>query len=254
MIDIHCHILPSVDDGAGSLQDSIEMARAAADQGITAIIATPHNKNGKYDTPKEIVEEKVHLLNKELNYLSIPITIFQGHETRIFGELLEEFQAGNLLTLNGSNYFFIEFPSQHVPRYASQMIYDLKLEGITPIIVHPERNHELIEDPDRLYKLVEKGALTQVTAASVTGHFGKKIKKFSNQLIEHNLTHFIASDAHNTTSRGFHLRGAYETVEKEFGTSHRFMLQENTELLMDNKSIFPEFPERIKTKKFLGLF
>ncbi|WP_066175311.1 tyrosine-protein phosphatase [Bacillus marinisedimentorum] len=254
MIDIHCHILPSVDDGASSMTDSIEMARAAADQGITAIIATPHNKNGKYDTPIEIVEEKVHALNKELNHHSIPITVFPGHETRIFGEMLEEYRAGNVLTLNGSQYVFIEFPSQHVPRYAGQMIYDLKLEGLSPIIVHPERNQELISDPDRLYKLVEKGALTQVTAASVTGHFGKKIKKFTNQLIEHNLTHFIASDAHNTSSRGFHLRDAYETVEKEFSISYRYMFEENTTLLMDNKAIFPEFPERIKKKKFLGIF
>ena len=99
----------------------------------------------------------------------------------------------------------IEFPSSHLPRYANKLLFDLQVQGIVPIIVHPERNREIMENPDRLYNLVKEGALSQLTGTSVTGKMGKKIQKFSFDLIQTNLTHFIASDAHNTTTRPFDL-------------------------------------------------
>jgi protein-tyrosine phosphatase len=105
-----------------------------------------------------------------------------------------------------------------------------------------------------LYRLVKDGALTQVTASSITGHFGKKVKKFSLELVENNLTHFIASDAHNTTTRASRLRKAYEEVENEFGINQRYLLQENAEYLVNGENVVIEIPERVKKKKFLGLF
>ncbi len=255
MIDIHCHILPGIDDGPQTLEEALEMAKFATDGGITTIIATPHHLNGRYENVRNDIFIAVDQLNEALRAAQIPLTVLPGQEIRIHGEMVENIEKGEILTLNNSNqYVFVELPSNHVPRYTNQLLYDMQLIGITPIIVHPERNVEIIETPDLLYNLVQNGALTQVTAASVTGRFGKKIRKFTNELIEHRLAHFIASDAHNLTSRSFHLREAYEMVEKEQGTNMRYFFQENTELLVEGKFVMREQPERIKRKKFFGIF
>ncbi|MEI4829857.1 CpsB/CapC family capsule biosynthesis tyrosine phosphatase [Bacillus sp. FJAT-53711] len=255
MIDLHCHILPGVDDGAKTAADSVEMAKAAVAEGIHTIVATPHHQNGKY------VNERMHILHqvKQLNGLlqekDINLTVLPGQEVRLYGEMLKDYENNKIVTLNETNkYILIEFPSNHVPRYAEQMLYELRVKGIIPIIVHPERNAELIEHPDKLYNLVSKGVLTQVTAGSLLGNFGKKIKKFSLQLIEHNLTHMIASDAHNTTTRGFHLQAGYDVIKKEFGTNTLMHFKENPYLFISGKSIYKEDPEQIRRKKIFGIF
>ena len=255
MIDIHCHVLPGVDDGAKDLNSSLDMARHAVEEGITTIIATPHYKNGNYENTKQQIVQHVTKLNETLTDENIPLTILPGQEPRIYGELLQDFETGQILTLNNmGKYIFVELPSGHVPRYTEQLLFDIELKGLTPIIVHPERNQEIIEHPNILYQLVKKGALTQITASSLTGHFGKKIKKFSLQIIDANLTHFVASDAHNLSGRTFRMREAYEVIEKEYGVNGVYLFTENAELLVDGKTVYKDVPERVKKKKFLGLF
>lgn len=255
MVDLHCHILPGIDDGAQTVTDSLAMAQQAVSEGIHTVVATPHHQNGKYVNERTPIIHHVKQLNDELQQHNIPLTILPGQEVRLYGDLLEDYEAGKIVTLNETNkYIFIEFPSNHVPRYAEQLLYELRVKGMIPIIVHPERNAELIERPDKLYNLVNKGALTQVTAGSLLGKFGKKIKKFSLQLVEHNLTHMVASDAHNTTSRGFHLAESYELIEKEFGMNVMSDLKENPYLLISGKAIYKEDPEQIRRKKLFGIF
>ncbi|MEK5250012.1 CpsB/CapC family capsule biosynthesis tyrosine phosphatase [Bacillus sp. FSL R9-9530] len=255
MIDLHCHILPGIDDGAQTVTDSLAMAQKAVEEGIHTIVATPHHQNGKYTNERTSIIHQVKQLNDELQQNEIPLKILPGQEVRLYGDLLEDYGAGKIVTLNETNkYILIEFPSNHVPRYAEQLLYELRVKGMIPIIVHPERNAELIERPDKLYNLVSKGALTQVTAGSLLGKFGKKIKKFSLQLVEHNLTHMIASDAHNTTSRGFHLAESYELIGKEFGMNVMSDLKENPYLLISGKAIYKEDPELIRRKKLFGIF
>ncbi|PAV31100.1 tyrosine protein phosphatase [Virgibacillus profundi] len=254
MIDIHSHILPGVDDGAKTEEDSIAMAKAAVEQGIQAIIATPHHKNGKYENDRETILSNVAILNELFANENIPLTVIPGQETRINGEMIEDINNGTLLALNDTKYLFVEFPSGEVPRYSGKMLFDIQVAGYTPIIVHPERNRSLIEDPSKLYDFVRKGALTQVTAASVVGKFGKNIQKFSQQLIEANLTHFIASDAHNTTTRGFCMDEAMHEIKRQFGSDYFYMFLENSQLLIDNMNVNKMEPGMIKKKKFLGLF
>lgn len=255
MIDIHCHILSGIDDGAKDLNDSLALAKAAVIEGIHTIIATPHHKNGSYENPKPFILEKVEELNQLLQSENIPLTILPGQEPRIFGELLEDYRNGEILTLaNGGQYVFVELPSGHVPRYTEQLLFDIQMSGLTPIIVHPERNQEMIENPDLLYQLVKRGALTQITASSTAGYFGKKIKKFSLQLIEANLTHFIASDAHNLENRSFKMVEAFAEIEKKYGNDMVYLFTENAELLVEGKAVYKEPPIRTKSKKFLGIF
>jgi protein-tyrosine phosphatase len=255
MIDIHCHIIPNIDDGAKHLTESVEMANQAVKEGITHIIATPHHKNGKYNNTKEEIYKYVTQLNSVLESRQIDLTILPGQETRIYGEILEDYDRGEILTLNNTGkYLFVELPSNHVPRYTQQLLYDIQLQGITPIIVHPERNSEIIENPEILYNLVKKGVCTQVTATSLVGGFGKKIKKFSYELIESNQTHFIASDAHGLKTRNFNMQKAFTLIDNDFGSSMRYYFMENAEYLVNGEGLMIDPPERIKKKKFLGIF
>ena len=255
MIDIHSHILFGVDDGAQTVEDSIAMARQAVEQGITAVFATPHHRNGKYTNEKNSILPKVEELNAALVQEGISLEVLPGQECRIFGELVEDYQKGEILTLNdGGKYVLIEFSSSHVPMYASQLLYNIQFEGIIPIIVHPERNSHFIERPESLSEFVEKGALVQLTAASVTGAFGKKIQKFSTQLLEANLVHFVASDAHNTTSRNNRMKEAFEVIAKNFDSSYVDYLQKNAELLVRSEYIPTRPIQPIKRKRLLGMF
>lgn len=254
MIDIHSHILPGIDDGAQTEADSIAMAKQAVEQGIHTVIATPHHKNGRYENIRDNIVKYTHILNELLKQKEIPLTLLPGQETRINGEMIEDLTNGNLLPLNDSIYLFVELPSASVPRYTSQMLYDIQMAGYIPIIVHPERNRELIDNPNLLYELVSKGALTQVTAGSLTGRFGKKIETFSHELIEANLTHFVASDAHNTASRKFNLQAALEIIQSNYGVDTYFMFHENSQLLIDGMNVNKMEPYRIKKKRFFGLF
>jgi len=183
----------------------------------------------------------------------LPLTVLPGQETRINGDMVERLKKNELVPLNNSKYVFVEFPSNHVPHYTSQLFFDMQVAGYKPVIVHPERNSMIIQDPDKLYRLVKNGALTQVTAASIVGMFGKKIQKFSLDLLEHNLTHFIASDAHNTNTRGFHMDKAYNQIKQIFGSGMVLDFMENTERLVNGQSVVGDQPVRIKQKKLFGL-
>ena len=255
MIDIHSHILPRFDDGAVNEEESIAMAREAVRQGITTIVASPHHRNGKYNNNRTEVLNHTEIMNQLFVQEGIPLKVLPAQEVRIFGELLEEYEAGDVLSINDDGkYMLIEFPSASVPRYAEKLLTDLQFERITPIIVHPERNQELMENPSLLYNLVKKGCITQVTAASVAGMFGKKVQKFTFSLIEANLTHLIASDAHNLSSRSFYMDVAFNTIEKKYGYDTVDLFLSNAEAVVNGKGITKDMPERIKTKKFLGIF
>src|SRR5699024_5117646 len=149
---------------------------------------------------------------------------------------------------------FVEFPSNHVPRYAKQMLFDIQVAGYVPVIVHPERNSAIIQHPSILHEFVQKGALTQLTAASLAGKFSKNIQKFSHQLVEANLTHFLASDAHNTTTRSFVMDEAFQELSEQHGNEMTYLFMENAQLLIDGQNVNKDEPQLIKKKKFLGLF
>lgn len=168
--------------------------------------------------------------------------------------MLEDLENGELLPLNDSSYIFIELPDDSVPRYTKQMLFDIQVTGYMPIIVHPERNQELIEHPHKLYDFVSTGALTQITAGSVLGKFGKNIQKFTHELIDANLTYFIASNAHNTISRKFWMKEVFQEVRDIYNIDTYYMFVENSQLLVDNMNINRSELSMVRKKKFLSLF
>lgn len=255
MIDIHSHILYGVDDGAKTVKDSLDMAREAFKQGIKTIYATPHHLNEQFKNEAEEIKAAVELFNNLLKNHLINLTVRPGQEIRINGEILEHLKEGTALTLGDEGtYLLIELPANHVPAYTSNLLFDLQVEGFKPIIVHPERNSEIIQKPGILYELVKGGALTQVTAASVAGKFGKKLQKFSLDLIESNLTHFIASDAHNVSNRSFWMDDASKVIEQTFGIDTIYYLRENAEILAANEMVIGDQPQRIRSKRKFKLF
>jgi len=256
MIDIHCHVLPGIDDGAKDEADAIAMAQQAVNSGISTVIATPHHKNRTYENEKSFIQKDVLRLNQLFEESNIPLDVLAGQEVRIFGEIVEDFEKGEIQTLNDSKYLLLEFPSDSVPQYAEQLIFDIQRAGMTPVIAHPERNRDLYTDPNRLYELISQGALAQLTSGSLSGVFGKEINQVSHQMLEHNLVHFIASDAHNVDTRNFEtLKEAYDVIKQSYGAIIQYSLEENAQYLIHNENINQNEPMRIqKKKKFFGLF
>lgn len=254
MIDIHSHILPAVDDGSKSTAESLLMLEAAINTGIHTIVATPHY-NYKYTNNKAKILAEVEKLNQKIKTNNLNINILPGQEVRIYGELIEDYESEKLLTIadNGS-YMLVELPFKQVPYFTDNLLYNIELHGIKPIIAHPERNSEFLENPEKLYNLVTKGALTQLTTSSLLGYFGKSIQKFSHQLIKANLVHTIATDAHNVSNRSFNMSEAYEEIMKKHGKDYVTHFKENAQFIIEGKSIDTWQPHSPTKKKFFKLF
>ncbi|KQL42441.1 tyrosine protein phosphatase [Bacillus sp. FJAT-25509] len=254
MIDLHCHILPGLDDGPITMEDSINMARAAVDNGIHTIVASPHHQNGRYNTDRKKILEKVEELNYVLKQKAIPLTILPGQEVRLYGELIQDFELNRIVSINdGRRYLLCELPSSHIPHFTKKLFYEMQANRIIPILVHPERNKVLINEPDILFEFVQKGILTQLTASSITGTFGKRIQKFAFKCIDANWVHTIASDAHNTKNRNFELLDAYGIIREKYGIETEFLMRENAQSIVNGDILYPEQPFKIKQNIFSRL-
>jgi protein-tyrosine phosphatase len=219
MIDLHCHILPGIDDGARSLEESLSMARTAVKDGLHTIVATPHTLNGIYLNPAKRVTSLVAALQKILTENHIELRLFAGSEVHLCPQMVKRIKSGEAATINnGRKYILLELPVQTIPKGLKNEIFSLKLSGITPIIAHPERNTIIQHDPDILYELVSMGALSQVTAMSVTGGFGELARQSAEALLSHRLAHIIASDAHSADGRPPVLSYAVEDATEILGS------------------------------------
>ena len=213
MIDIHSHILPEIDDGPNSLSGSVEYVKMAYEEGITVMFATPHAMDGVYQcTPKQILFQ-CFLLGQELKKKKIPVTIMPGSEIRLSYDVVSQYEKKNLVLLNNSdNYILLELPPVFILEGVLHIIDLFVDRGITTIIAHPERNTTIIKNPDVLSRLIYGGALMQITAMSLMGNFGKRIRKISETMVKNNTVTFIASDIH--PGRKFMMQDAYKKTSK----------------------------------------
>jgi len=190
MIDIHCHILPGVDDGAPDMETSIAMARIAAKDGIHTIIATPHLASATFS--KEKLLEAVAQLNTTLLHQNIPLTVLFGAEVQAHIAL----SIADRFCLAGSSFLLVEFPHSYLPIDATELISALTKRSITPIIAHPERNIQIGREPWRLNTLLGIGAKIQITAESITGKMGMAAKNCAEYLLQNGHVHYLATDSH----------------------------------------------------------
>ena len=206
MIDIHLHILPGVDDGPTTLQESLALAQALVREGVHEAIATPHSNDEYPHYSAANISARVNDLQQALDQQNIPLRLFAGHEVLIRPGLVEDIQAGRVATLNGSRYLLLELWNTMWLPETEQVIFELQAQGIVPIIAHPERYSTLQKDPTRLAALIQQGALTQLTASSVLGMHGNIVRRVAETFVKQGFIHCIASDAH-----GMHTRQPYIT-------------------------------------------
>ncbi|MDN4495153.1 tyrosine-protein phosphatase [Ureibacillus aquaedulcis] len=254
MIDMHSHILWNVDDGPKTLEESLALLEQAEKEGITDMISTSHSQHPQFDAKLEIVNEQIPQLQQELAKREITLTLHRGHEVRLTENLISLLQTGQVHTLANSSYLLLELPSSHVPNYTKSIIEALLIEGITPIIAHPERNKGISEKPARLERLIRQGAVAQITAGSLAGHFGKSVQKLSLELVRANLVHTYGSDVHNLSSRPFLFEEGLRFLEKKKEIDSINMLLHNNRRILENERFILFEPEEIKEKKWWKLF
>jgi protein-tyrosine phosphatase len=214
MVDIHCHILPSIDDGAKSMEVSVQMAEIAIQDGITHVIATPHS-NAEYTFRPELVFQLRNELQKKMGGRLILAT---GCDFHLSYENLADIQVNKTkYTLNQKNYLLVEFADFAIPPNIDDTLHNLHLLGLHPIITHPERNGLIRHQPEKLWRWMRQGCYVQVTAQSLLGRFGKDTAKIVLDWLDHERIHFIATDAHSVTGRPLKLREAYDVVAKRRG-------------------------------------
>ena len=255
MVDLHCHLLPGVDDGSKNMEISLRLAREATENGVTHALLTPHHMNGRYVNHKQDVIQLTKKFQEQINARGIPLTVFPGQEVRINGRLLEALDKDDILFADtAGKYIILEFPDDDVPYYTAQMIFGLQQRGIIPIIVHPERNTKIITEPDIIYRLLENGCLSQITASSYVGTFGKKIERFSRQLIEAGQGYVFASDAHDLPGRKYEMRQAFEKMDHEFGRRMSEQYQQNARSIINGENVPINEIKKVKNKKRFWLF
>ena len=212
MIDLHSHVLPGLDDGASSLDESVEIARSAAIDGTRCIAATPHVRDDYPTTPAEM-ESLVEAVQEAVDAAGVGIKILPGGEIDL--DRLDDLSADDLRRFGlGGNprYVLLEFPYRGWPRGVEGRIAALARAGFVPVIAHPERNREVQADPQRLDALVHVGCLIQVTAASLDGRLGRSSAACGRELVDTGLAHLLASDAHLPEVRQVGLSAAVRAV------------------------------------------
>lgn len=259
IIDIHNHLLVGVDDGPRNIDEMIELLKQAKEQGIEGVIVTPHHLHPRYENQFPKVERLLKELIENPEVKEIGIDLYPGQEIRITDDVLTDdvltdIDNKDIQGLHHSKYILIELPSDYVPTFTTRLIYEIQNKGFVPIIVHPERNKAIAKDINLLFELINIGALSQITASSLTGDFGRNVQKTSIEMIEHRLIHFIASDAHHAEKRPFGFDKLYTTPKIKHLKRDIEDLLSNNESIINNENILTQKPLKYERKKFLGLF
>ena len=243
-IDIHCHVLPDVDDGPRTMEASLEMLKVAAGDGISTIVATPHRLDGVYDCSHEMVQRRLAELRRAASEAGIPIELLPGADVHLHEDLVELVRRDPSLTLCGQGkYLMLEMPADSIPFEMPQMVFRLLVLGVVPIISHPERNARVRERPQQLLNLVRQGALVQVTAASLLGECGRRVRECTRRLLQHGAVHFIATDAHDAEVRAPLLAEAVRVCEEWVGTDETLKLVvDNPRAAVTGETIDPGVP------------
>jgi protein-tyrosine phosphatase len=241
MVDIHCHILPGLDDGADTLETSIQMAESAIADGITHVVGTPH-ANSQYKFDPEIIRQRRDELQAAIGDR---LKLATGCDFHLNFENLQDLEKNpQKYTINQKNYLLVEFADFSIPPSMDDTMHRLHLIGLSPIITHPERNAMLRTKPERMLRWLHQGCYVQITAQSILGRFGTSAQQRAEQWLDEDRVHFIASDAHNLKGRPLQLREAYDAVAQRRGEQvARALFHENPLAAFEGRSL-PYEPEQ----------
>lgn len=237
IIDIHSHILPGIDDGAGDIMESRKMLDIVLKEGISAIITTPHFECGM--DPALMKKRKVSFdsLSHYIQEANLPVTLYPGNELFYSEGIIDALSGGEALTLNQTRYVLVEFPIYEEFSYIRRAVQKLRYAGYMPILAHVERYENVLKE-ERLSELVAMGAYIQVNASSMSGRAGWQRKRFLLKLLQHDLIHFIGTDAHGWEHRRPNIQECLTYIEKKAGKEClQRVTEENPEKLLRGEYI-----------------
>ena len=244
MFDLHAHILPGIDDGARTPKETMEMSRVAARCGTKTILATPHRK----DVTENWSVEYLHRLIADMNALNreqgVELPLLLGMENHLSQDLPDEIEAGRALTMNNSRYILVEMPFFGRLDWVEDTLSRIQHQGLIPVLAHPERIEAFQQDPDLLATFIERGMLSQITAGSVVGTWGDRVKRFTHELLRRRMAHVMASDTHTPTgmrSPKLGIEAAAHLVGLRAATS---MVTDTPKAILDNRPVVIETPRR----------
>ena len=246
MIDLHCHMLPGIDDGSPDLATSLAMARMAVGDGITHLACTPHITPGVYANTAADIAARTADLSVKLAAEGIELTLWTGADVHVDPQLVSKLSTGVIPTLGGSRYFLLEPPHNVVPPRLPALVQSLVAAGYVPIITHPERLGWIESHYDLVQRLVEVGALIQLTAASITGGFGKRPQYWSERMLDEGIVDFVATDAHNVTGRPPILSAARERLAERLGEAEALEMVYNRPARVLRNEAMPTRAQRIR--------
>jgi protein-tyrosine phosphatase len=240
MVDVHCHILPGLDDGPDTREESLARAETAIADGITHVVATPHANNKfwfDFSHARQLREQLLAQLGDRLN-------VATGCDFHLSPEnLIALRKESRAYCINQHHYLLLEFNEFSIPPSLDQTLHEIQLAGLRPIITHPERNAILRTHPERLKDWVRRGCFAQVTGGALTGAFGLVAQQKALEWIRTGIVHFVASDAHNNRNRPLRLQAAYDVVEDQFGEEKaRALFLENPLAAFEGRDL-PHVPE-----------
>lgn len=217
IIDFHIHILPGLDDGASYWEETMSMARAAATDGTTAFVVTPHYIGMRYHNTKEKVNRKIEEFRGYLVKANLPLQVYPATEVQLNPEIPRLLEEGIISTVNNTNYLLVELPFGEVLANSEPIIAQLREMGIIPIIAHPERHREVRQDPQWLTAFIQDGGLAQVNTASLAGDHGGDVQSFASMLVQKRLVHLLGSDSHGIWQRKPGLSKGIATIRQLAG-------------------------------------
>ena len=217
LTDIHCHIVPGVDDGASTKTDVKEMLQMEYDSGVRTLVLTPHYRKGMFEAEKDRVLKHAAYVNYEVQKLGLCMEVYLGCEYHANSEMIEELKQNPHFRINGGKHVLVEFSSSHSYSKIRGWIYQLVSSGFVPVIAHVERYDSVVRQIERVGELIELGALIQVSAGSLLGEYGFGMKRITKKLLKQRWIHFIGSDAHDTKKRRPNLKECETYVAKKAG-------------------------------------
>lgn len=224
MIDLHCHILPDLDDGAADLTTALAMARAFVADGVSRVACTPHILPGLYHNKGPGIQAAVAKLRAELDREGIALGLVAGADNHIAPDCVSQLRTGQMLTLAGSRYVLIEPPHHVVPQRIEQVFFDLLMAGYVPILTHPERLRWIDSDYALIQKLARAGVWMQITAGSLAGVFGSRVQYWAERMLDEGVVDVLATDAHDVDRRRPDLSRARELAAKRLGDDEAWHL------------------------------
>lgn len=252
MIDIHCHIIPEIDDGSETETTTIEMLKIAEADGITKMIATPHYCSDLYDNFCESVIVGVEKVNEIARVNNINIEILPGQEIYLDNYTIQNYKNGLIDGLNNTKYMLVETQMDICPEPIMDILYELTLLDVIPILAHPERYEYVINNIDKINDFIDLGCLFQMDAKSLVGEFGKSVKKTAIRLVKYGVIDFVGSDAHGCRSRTPEIKRTLEVIESmDKQLADKILV--NPEKIINNDSI-EKHSDRIKFNKSIFSF